>query len=169
MLNSEHIAFAKSLISKSNESSEDDDQVRVAYQWLDAQKIAKKTLQGEWNLERLIGDWSGLEVTRHDIEVAAHLHHRIHGDYPLLNINPGFIFPSAERLRGISTSFAYNSEERLLLANYQSYEIVSYSSDDDIGITRNFTRKRLPEAYYDPNDFCEKYDNCTCYYCMFGR
>lgn len=169
MLNTEHIALAKSLIANIHEMLERDDQVKAAYQWLDAQIIAKTSLQEDRSLERLIGDWSGLEITAHDVTIAAHLHHRLHGEYPFLYINPGFTFPSTERLRGMSTSFSYNVEERLLLANYQAYEVVTYSSGDDLGIIRNFDRRVLPEAYYDPNNFCAKHDDCTCYYCMFGR
>lgn len=169
MLHSDDIALAKSLIANIHQSLEPNDQIQAAYQWLDAQMITKEPLKNDRHLSGLIGDWSGQVITPHDVEIAALLHQGIKGIYPHLQISPGFVLPSAERLRRVCSSFTHHIEERLLVANYQYYETVTYTTGDDLGIIRNFERKWLPEAYYDPNDFCATHDDCTCYYCMFGR
>lgn len=169
MLNSELVKFAHSIIATIHELLERDDQIRAAYQWLDAQKKVEKPLQNDCNLGQLIGYWSGLDITDQDVAVAAGLHQTVRGGFPFLLIDSRFTFPSTERLRGIGSSFSFHVEDQPVLDEYHHYETVTYMSGDDQGIILYFDRKLLPEAYFDPNDFCAQHANCECYYCMFGR
>lgn len=169
MLSSEHIKFTNSIISTIHELLERDDQIRAAYQWLDAQNTTDTPLQKDCNLERLIGEWSGLDITYKDVAVAAGLHQSVRGDYPCLHIDSRFTFPSTERLRGIGSSFSFHAKDQPILDHYHHYEAATYMSGDDQGIILNFDRKLLPEAYFDPNDFCAQHANCECYYCVFDH
>lgn len=83
--------------------SESPDSVRIAYQWLDAQRTRKTPAQ--WlhlPLKHIIESWGGRYVSTHDVITAAYLHPRIKGLYPELNLSRRLVCPDAQRLEGIA-------------------------------------------------------------------
>ena len=78
-----------------------DDCVRLAFEWLDAQARTKSPNTRYWSLKHLVEDWSGMHISRTDVEVAAHLHGLI-GLYPNYNIHTKWVEPSLKRLEGIA-------------------------------------------------------------------
>ena len=77
------------------------DCIRIAYQWLDAQILAKKQIQKCLPLKHIIQGWGGCYVSQTDIDVAAHMHPRIKGEYPHYNIDAQLTVPDRSRLEGI--------------------------------------------------------------------
>ena len=145
------------------------DSVRIAYQWFDAQTKKEVPLGNSVDLQHLIRDWGGREISQNDIEIAASIHPGTKGEYPRYNIDSGMTLPSAERLRGIVESFKDGTNEQHVLGNYRFYEVVKYSLDNERSVTRSFYAEGLPESQYDSQDFCTQHDNCQCYYCVYGR
>ena len=153
MLNSDHLKFINSIIVILDQILERDVQIRAAYQWLDAQSKSDGPLQQDHNLELLIEDWTGLDITDRDVSVAAGLHRSVRGGYPFLQIEPSFTFPSSERLRVVGASFEREDEEQPLLSSYHSYELAHYAQGEEPGTIRGFERQRLPETSIEPKDF----------------
>ncbi|GHB40353.1 hypothetical protein GCM10007094_32100 [Pseudovibrio japonicus] len=85
---------------------EHDDCIRIAYEWLDAQKKLKNTTSGFRPLKHIIEEWGGRYVSQADVEVAAWLHPKIKGTYPYYNISARLILPSEHRLNDISEAFS---------------------------------------------------------------
>jgi hypothetical protein len=87
---------------------EHDDCIRIAYEWLDAQR---KTKTPRWPrhyaLKHLIERWAGRYVSQNDVEVAAELHPEIRGVYPSYNIGTRLVWPSEARLVGISEAMKH--------------------------------------------------------------
>lgn len=81
------------------------DCVRIAYEWLDAQKKIK-TKSNSWQLctKHLIERWGGRYVAENDVCIAASIHDGIFGDYPAFNIASKLTFPSKDRLHGIESA-----------------------------------------------------------------
>ncbi len=168
MLSVPHLRFTNSILAILHQILERDVQIRAAYQWLDAQSKSAGPLKKDHNLEHLIEDWIGLDITDRDVSVAAGLHRAVTGGYPFLEIEPGFTFPSSERLRVVGTSFIRGDEEQPLLSNYHSYELVHYVEGDESGTIRGFERHLLPEACIEPRDFCGQLQSCQCHECLSG-
>ena len=169
MLSLMHFRFTNSIIIILHQILERDVQIRAAYQWLDAQSKSAGPLEKDHSLGHLIEDWTGLEITDRDVSVAAGLHRSVTGGYPFLEIEPGFTFPSSERLRVVGTSFVRDDEEQPLLSAYHSYELVHYVEGDEPGTIRGFERQLLPEACIVPRDFCGQHEGCQCHECLYGR
>jgi len=169
MLNLEHFKFINSIIVILDQLLERDVQIRAAYQWLDAQSKGGGPLQEDHNLEQLIEDWTGLDITDHDVSVAAGLHRTVSGGYPFLEIEPSFTFPSSERLRLVGASFDREDEEQPLLSSYHCYELAHYGEGEEPGTIHGFERQRLPEAAIEPRDFCGQHGGCLCCYCVDER
>jgi hypothetical protein len=77
------------------------DCIRIAYEWLDAQKKTKLPRKSHRALKHLIERWAGRYVSQSDVEVAAHMHPAITGVYPSFNISSRLTEPSLSRLEGM--------------------------------------------------------------------
>ena len=87
---------------------EHNDCIRMAYEWLDAQKKIKRKIHVPLPIKHMIEAWCGRYISRSDVEVAAYLHPDIRGTYPYFNISSRITEPSKERLVGISEAFTQN-------------------------------------------------------------
>jgi hypothetical protein len=168
MLSLKHFKFTNSVIAIIGQLLERDVQIRAAYQWLDAQSKSEGPLQRNHNLELLIEDWAGLHITERDVSVAAGLHRSVAGGYPYLEIDPGFTFPSSERLRVVGASFERDEEEQPLLSDYHSYELAHYDEGEEAVSVRGFERQLLPEACIEPKNFSGLQQDCECRECIDG-
>lgn len=72
-------------------------QIEIAYQWLDAQKYAKK-LTPRYDLGEKMTEWSGTYISDFSIFVAAHIHTDIDCEYPSFNLCVNSIIPRKLRL-----------------------------------------------------------------------
>jgi len=81
---------------------EHDDCIRIAYEWLDAQKKTKGISSRLPPLKQIIENWAGRYISESDVEVAAVLHPDIKGNYPYFNISSSLVRPSDARLVGIA-------------------------------------------------------------------
>ncbi|WNP36880.1 hypothetical protein RN333_22365 (plasmid) [Enterobacter kobei] len=86
---------------------EHNDCIRMAYEWLDAQKKIKGPTSKTYALKHIIEQWCGRYISRSDVEVAAHLHPEIHGQYPHFNFSARLTRPSADRLTTIGEAFTH--------------------------------------------------------------
>lgn len=78
------------------------DTIRLAYEWLDAQrKLANPNKRRSSPLKHIIENWAGRYVSQTDVDVAAYLHPDINGEYPYFNISSRFTRPNDRRLAGI--------------------------------------------------------------------
>lgn len=102
MITSEQIQKAKLELVLMDSNHQHDDCIRIAYEWLDAQKKTKKPRDVPHMLKSLIERWAGRYVSVSDVKIAAHLHPAIVGEYPLYNIGSRLTEPSQKRLENIS-------------------------------------------------------------------
>ncbi|WP_417733415.1 hypothetical protein [Roseovarius sp.] len=91
---------------------EHDDCIRMAYEWLDAQKRTKQPTSKPFALKHIIENWGGRYVSQSDVEVAAWLHPDIKGTYPYFNISARLTLPSESRLEGIGEAYKHNSSPK---------------------------------------------------------
>lgn len=84
---------------------EHNDCIRMAYEWLDAQKKIKRPTSKTYALKHMIEQWCGRYISTSDVDVAAHMHPEIHGQYPHFNFSARLTRPSTERLTGIGEAF----------------------------------------------------------------
>jgi hypothetical protein len=98
-LTGQQIADAKKAANLRNPRHEHDDCIRMAYEWLDAQKTTKATRMDDW--KHKVEHWCGRHITEDDVLVAALLHPRIEPQGYQLNISQRLVLPSFERLIGI--------------------------------------------------------------------
>lgn len=114
MLSDSDIAAAKKRVKYGTPSTdrmhEHDDCIRIAYEWLDAQKTIKSKNRHHLALKHIIEKWGGRYVSQNDVEVAAELHPRISGEYPHFNLSKKLTQPSDARLNGIAE--AYSQDQR---------------------------------------------------------
>lgn len=146
-----------------------DDRIRIAYEWLDAQRKLDRSISQRTDLQKLISTWGGKRIDIEDIDRAAHLHDKITGQYAKYNINYRFILPAAERLRVLVQADRQTSEMRFLLENYRSYERVKYSAAGGESLMISYETEEFPTSQYDWLDFCSRNNGCKCYYCVYGR
>ena len=88
---------------------EHDDCIRMAYEWLDAQKKLKTKGRLFIPLKHVIQGWCLRYVSTSDVEVAAYLHPDIIGRYPKFNLSSKIIRPRMDRLSGINEAFKHVS------------------------------------------------------------
>ena len=93
----------------SDHSIQHNDCIRIAYEWLDAQKIIKSKTSKSYPLKHMIENWAGRSVSQTDVDVAAHLHKNIQGSYPYYNISSRLIEPSTKRLESIGEAFKHEN------------------------------------------------------------
>ena len=85
------------------------DCIRIAYEWLDAQKKIKSPTKKQFALKHLIEKWAGRYVSNSDVCVAAELHPEIFGRYPYFNISSRLVEPSLERLKDIEEAMKHTN------------------------------------------------------------
>jgi hypothetical protein len=130
MLSENDIAQAKQRTNYKSEPKdilhENDDCIRMAYQWLDAQKITARPTRTTRPLKHIIEKWAGRYISTSDVQVAAELHPDIRGDYPHFNIGKQLTLPSDSRLKGIaearSQASSYSLTERSISETYADRE-----------------------------------------------
>lgn len=105
-------AKRKTKYSLPSQRHEHPDCIRIAYQWLDAQKKTKGTTTRTVALKHIIEKWGGRYVSQSDVEVAAALHPDIKGTYPHFNISARLTEPSKDRLNGLSEAFTHDYHAR---------------------------------------------------------
>jgi len=102
------------------------DCIRIAYQWLDAQvKTKHPNKRAAYALKHLVERWAGRYVSQSDVEVAAHLHPDINGQYPNFNISSRLIDPNVSRLESIPEAFQhmnYREDHNFPIKIYQRVE-----------------------------------------------
>lgn len=104
MLTSEAITMAKKTTPYRHRTEvfhEHDDCIRIAYEWLDAQKKIKGPTPKTRAIKHIIEQWAGRYVSQSDVEVAAHMHPDITGTYPHFNISARLVEPKLSRLDDI--------------------------------------------------------------------
>jgi hypothetical protein len=84
------------------------DCIRIAVQWLDAQRRLKSPAvgRGGWPLKHIIESWGGRYVSMNDVEVAATIL-GLRGIYPYFNISSRLTKPSLSRLEGIEEAMKH--------------------------------------------------------------
>ncbi|MEH3122022.1 MAG: hypothetical protein PGN16_08590 [Sphingomonas phyllosphaerae] len=115
MLSDQEIDAAKKRLPRSPDTlHEHNDCIRLAYQWLDAQKTVASAPKTYLPLKHMIEHWAGRYVSQSDVEVAALLHPRIEGKYPNYNLSRRLTRPSDRRLSGIGEALKHEQyRERL--------------------------------------------------------
>ncbi len=101
---------------------EHNDCIRIAYEWLDAQKKLTNSTKKPMSLKHIIEKWAGRYVSTSDVDVAAFLHPDIHGTYPLFNISARLTEPSVQRLNKLSEAFKHDYNDRYDPSIYSSKE-----------------------------------------------
>ena len=103
MLSDETIALAKARANYAGfiPVHQNNDCIRIAYAWLDAQARTTTFSEVPVSQRGLIRSWGGALVMYGDIIVAAELHPDIHGSYPYLNLSRELTFPDLARLATI--------------------------------------------------------------------
>ncbi len=110
MLTDEEIAQGRHRLPYSPATlHEHPDCIRLAYEWLDAQRTVKTSSKRYLPLKHIIEKWAGRYVSQSDVEVAAILHPNISGKYPNFNISRRLTLPNDRRLDGIGEAL---SQER---------------------------------------------------------
>ena len=101
---------------------EHNDSIRIAYEWLDAQKKIKNPTNCTFALKHLIENWAGRYVSMSDVEVAAYMHPEIRGKYPHFNISARLTEPSVDRLKNVSEAFKHSYRDQHKSSNYKIHE-----------------------------------------------
>lgn len=123
MLTDEEIEAAKIKIKRNADTfHEHNDCIRLAYEWLDAQKTISSPNGKFRPLKHIIEKWAGRYVSKSDVEVAAVLHPRITGKYACFNLSARLVLPNDRRLNGIGEALTQNQRERLERDVYASEE-----------------------------------------------
>ncbi|MCX7094760.1 MAG: hypothetical protein NTY50_15105 [Methylobacter sp.] len=125
MLTDEQIEYGKANVKYSLQEGghhEHNDCIRMAYEWLDAQKKTKNPTTKTRPLKHIIEKWAGRYVSTTDVDVAAFLHPEIHGTYPHFNISARLMEPSVSRLEGISEAFKQDYRDRFDPSVYSTHE-----------------------------------------------
>jgi hypothetical protein len=101
---------------------EHNDCVRLAYEWLDAQRTVRSAARKYLPLKHIIEKWAGRYVSQTDVEVSATLHPRILGTYPNFNLSTRLTRPNDRRLEGIAEALTQDYRERIDETRYSIIE-----------------------------------------------
>lgn len=102
MLTDQEIQQAINKLPKNADTlHEHPDCIRIAYEWLDAQKKIGSKCNQIYPIKHLIERWAGRYISQSDVEAAAYLHPDIKGKYPNFNISSNLTEPSRTRLTSI--------------------------------------------------------------------
>ena len=105
MITEEQINNAKLELGLKNPDYGDDDCIRIAYEWLDAQKKTKHPRHVEHDIKHLVENWADTYISRFAVALAAYLHPKIKGFYPFYNISSRLTEPSITRLQRIGIKY----------------------------------------------------------------
>jgi len=105
-------AKQKTIYGSDQPYHEHPDCIRIAYEWLDAQKKINSVNSKFHDLKHLVEKWGGRYVSASDVEVAAYLHPEIKGIYPCLNISSRLTEPSKKRLEGVLEAYTQDHHKR---------------------------------------------------------
>lgn len=97
---------------------EHNDCIRLAYEWLDAQKTITSAPRKYLPLKHIIEKWAGRYVSETDVNVAAELHPRISGTYPNFNLSARLTRPNDRRLAGIGEALSQGYRDRINETRY---------------------------------------------------
>jgi hypothetical protein len=126
MITSEQIEQAKRETKyslKEGGHHEHDDCIRMAYEWLDAQaKTATPNKRKTRPIKHIIERWAGRYVSTTDVDVAAHMHPDITGEYPHFNISARLVRPNSRRLAGLYEAHTQGYEDQNPEQTYASEE-----------------------------------------------
>lgn len=89
---------------------EHDDCIRIAYEWLDAQKKIKSASSRFHEVKHLVEKWAGRYISTADVIVAAELHPDVHGSYPTFNLSSNLTEPSDQRLTNIGEAYQHRDK-----------------------------------------------------------
>lgn len=110
MLTDEQIEHGKASAKLQLEGHfEHNDCIRMAYEWLDAQRKTKTLRKTYDPLKHIIEKWSGRYVSTSDVEVAGWLHPDIRGTYPNFNISSRLTMPALTRLDNIGEAGSHSA------------------------------------------------------------
>lgn len=114
MLSDQEIEIGKqSYYTRETKTHEHNDCIRIAYEWLDAQKkIATPNKKHSSPLKHIIESWAKRYVSQSDVELAASLHSEISGQYPDFNISAQLTLPNARRLIAIGEAGKHQTYTR---------------------------------------------------------
>ena len=123
VLSVEAIAFAK---QRANYAAfvpvhHNDDCIRIAYAWLDAQIKSSSLSEVPVSQRGLIRSWGGALVMYGDIIVAAELHPEVFGIYPLLNLSNELTYPDPARLTTIVGANEHSSLNQFDPAHFYTH------------------------------------------------
>ncbi|TGK41237.1 hypothetical protein [Leptospira andrefontaineae] len=82
------------------------DCIRIAFEFIDAQKKTKTISKYPIVDKHLVENWAGRYISMSDVEVACFLHNEVKGKYPFYNISKNLTDPSTERLKNIKEAFS---------------------------------------------------------------
>lgn len=122
LLTDQAIEEGKARQKKVKAHHEHHDCVRIAYEWLDAQKKIKGFTTKGYAIKHLVERWAGRYVSQSDVELAAALHPDIRGSYPYFNISARLTEPSSRRLDGIAQAFTQDQNNRHDSKGYSVHE-----------------------------------------------
>lgn len=122
LTNAEIDAAKRKLRQTEDVLHEHNDCIRLAYEWLDAQKTIQSGAKTFRPLKHIIEKWAGRYVSQSDVEVAAILHPRIMGKYPNFNMSSKIVLPNDRRLGGIGEALTQGQRERMDPSIYSSVE-----------------------------------------------
>ena len=125
MLTAQQIAEAKARMRYLHPTEifhEHDDCIRLAYEWLDAQKTIATPNKAYRPLKHIIEKWAGRYVSQSDVEVASFLHPRILGKYPNFNLSARLTLPSDRRLEGIGEAMTQDYRQHMDPKTYSMRE-----------------------------------------------
>lgn len=116
------VAKANTAYTLDSHHHENNDCIRIAYEWLDAQKKTKGISSKGNALKHLIENWGGRYVSTSDVCVAAQLHPEIRGEYPRFNISARLTEPLITRLDNIPEAMTHNYRKNHNSASYKCHE-----------------------------------------------
>lgn len=106
------------------------DSVRIAYQWLDAQKSLKGVHLHISPIKHVIEFWGCRYVSQYDLDAAVLLHPRFKGSNDCYNLSKDLILPAMFRLEGIKEAGLHmDYRERNRMENFKYAEIISNSGE----------------------------------------
>ena len=129
MISDEEIENAKkkTCYTLTDHSVQHNDCIRIAYEWLDAQKKIKSKIKEQYPIKHMIENWAGRSVSITDVDIASYLHKAISGEYPYYNISSKLTEPFIGRLENIGEAFKHNNyRENHNSSSYSFYEPKSF-------------------------------------------
>lgn len=94
------------------------DCIRLAYEWLDAQKTIASAPRKYLPLKHIIEKWAGRYVSETDVNVAAEMHPHIRGAYPNFNLSARLTRPNDRRLADIGEALSQGYRDRINETRY---------------------------------------------------